>query len=1204
MNIFNGKLRRHTSVIKNSILFDEEYYRFNAHVPHNEDAALHYLRNWRKGKTEPSRFFDTKFYLDMYKDVSASGYCPLLHYILYGWKEIRAPSPLFDRAGFLEQHPLIDASKSDPAGCCLMLYGSYDWKSGALSKVSGSAAKGVSQSIQVSPADKETENECRAYFDREFYLSMYRDVREANVDPFSHFMTFGYRENRDPAPVFDTHFYARKHLSDPLSENPLVHYVKRGMSPKFTTHSPNLVKLGIALGTTPATLTVCVHVHCYYPHLIGEVCKGLANLPTNSHVIITVCSQPDKKFVESYLRKVDLNLTSDVMVVPNRGRDIAPFIVGTAAIWRNYDLVLHLHTKSSRHISWGSDWRGYLFDQLMGTPQLIRSVIREFEADEKLGAFYPSNYFQIKNPIEASPNTDRVQSTLRFLGVKFSDAFSNEFPAGSMCWYRTKTLLRLIDKINDWALFDEETGQLDETLAHALERVFPIVVRSEGYSVRHYMTERRQAMGSPLPAPGRDIPSAHVTDAWPRDTPRAAARPALPLAPLAKAFNSSALDIHWVVPSFVKGAGGHMTIFRMVKFLEKFGHRQTIWLQNATNIPDPEVARQRIIDWFAPIGPNVHVLYLPEDVRQLSGDVVIATDCWTAFPVSRATKFKERFYFVQDFEPDFHPAGENRLVAESTYDFGFSALCAGAWLHQKMTERGLWARQWDLCADHSIYFPAMRKASGAEVQIAMYARPYTPRRAVQLGYAALELLAARGLRFKVHLFGEENLSVPYDFPCVQHGILDHEKLADLYRSVEIGMVFSATNYSLIPLEMAACGLPVIELDVPSTRAIFRNDEVAFAQPSPHGIADVLERLINDPSGRNSQSQRALDFVRGSSWEESARKIEKALVERLLGLGYKAVHHDKLATPSISQRPKVSVFIPAYNGGEEITRALQRVVTQECDFKFDVLVIDSESSDDTVERVKAFANKGVRLEQIEKKSFQHGRTRNLGISLTDGDYVAILTQDAEPKNPQWLSKLIGGFSRGDRVAGVTGRHEAYPAHGPFIANDMKQHFDNLALLPEVIDLTEGLPSFYYPGSVAWRMLANFYSDNNSAISREVWRQLPYPEIEWGEDYVWAAHILKAGFQKAYADEAVVFHSHDFSDEILLRTATTEGEFWAREFGIRLHDDEHATIAALNARDLKFATEMGISKSALGKRQKKNRLLIKGRIQGWRNCYQEG
>lgn len=45
------------------------------------------------------------------------------------------------------------------------------------------------------------------------------------------------------------------------------------------------------------------------------------------------------------------------------------------------------------------------------------------------------------------------------------------------------------------------------------------------------------------------------------------------------------------------------------------------------------------------------VRFLPDDVRQLSGDAVVATDCWTAYPAA-ATRFKERFYLIQDYEPE------------------------------------------------------------------------------------------------------------------------------------------------------------------------------------------------------------------------------------------------------------------------------------------------------------------------------------------------------------------------------------------------------------------------------------------------------------------------------------------------------------------------------------------------------------------------
>jgi hypothetical protein len=62
--------------------------------------------------------------------------------------------------------------------------------------------------------------------------------------------------------------------------------------------------------------------------------------------------------------------------------------------------------------------------------------------------------------------------------------------------------------------------------------------------------------------------------------------------------------------------------------------------------------------------------------RQLAGDIIIATDRWTVYPVVSAPNFKERFYFIQDYEPYFYPVGENYLTTEQTYHMGLCGLCA------------------------------------------------------------------------------------------------------------------------------------------------------------------------------------------------------------------------------------------------------------------------------------------------------------------------------------------------------------------------------------------------------------------------------------------------------------------------------------------------------------------------------------------------
>ena len=89
-----------------------------------------------------------------------------------------------------------------------------------------------------------------------------------------------------------------------------------------------------------------------------------------------------------------------------------------------------------------------------------------------------------------------------------------------------------------------------------------------------------------------------------------------------------------------------------------------------------------------------------------------------------------------------------------------------------------------------------------------------------------------------------------------------------------------------------------------------------------------------------------------------------------------------------------------NGAELLDEVLAALTGQVIDEPFEVLVIDSGSTDGSLEIVAA--HPGVRLLQIDKSEFGHGRTRNLGVQSTTGDLIAFLTQDATPASEHWLA----------------------------------------------------------------------------------------------------------------------------------------------------------------------------------------------------------
>ena len=350
----------------------------------------------------------------------------------------------------------------------------------------------------------------------------------------------------------------------------------------------------------------------------------------------------------------------------------------------------------------------------------------------------------------------------------------------------------------------------------------------------------------------------------------------LPLSPPERPFDPRRMKLHWVIPDFAPGMGGPAAIFRFVGLLEQFGHENTIWIRGGTRYGSVEKARQAIRDHFTPVEASVRIL--GNNTDEVRGDAVIATHCWTAYPARAVTQVRERFYLIQDFEPLFHPMGSEYLLADATYCFGFSCITSSKWLQDLMRSRySAKAERFVYAYDRAIYFedPTVPRADN---RIAFYARSSTPRRAVHLGLLALEILSKRGKSFVVDFFGGNVGAVKVPYQYHDHGVLNEHLLAQLYRNATIGVVLSSTNYSLIPHEMMACGLPVVDLYADGTASEFPLDAITLSEPTPQAIAANIDRLLSDKALRERQRERARSYISQLSWEASARQIERALVD--------------------------------------------------------------------------------------------------------------------------------------------------------------------------------------------------------------------------------------------------------------------------------------------------------------------------------------
>ncbi|MBL8733789.1 MAG: glycosyltransferase [Planctomycetes bacterium] len=224
--------------------------------------------------------------------------------------------------------------------------------------------------------------------------------------------------------------------------------------------------------------------------------------------------------------------------------------------------------------------------------------------------------------------------------------------------------------------------------------------------------------------------------------------------------------------------------------------------------------------------------------------------------------------------------------------------------------------------------------------------------------------------------------------------------------------------------------------------------------------------------------------------------------------------------------RISLVMPTLNAGPLLDEVLAAILTQRAPGFDELVAIDSGSSDGTVERLR---RAGFRVEGIHKREFDHGSTRDRGISLTTGDVIVLLVQDATMQGPDWLAKMVAPFAD-PQVAGVWCRQIPRPVCQPVMArriNGWPGWGEGVTVkkLPADKRLEE-LPPFEQLFLCAFDNVA-------SVVRRTAWQRFPLGPRRFGEDIYFGKRAIAAGLGIAHQGGAVVMHSHD-------RSAWSEGK----------------------------------------------------------------
>ena len=335
------------------------------------------------------------------------------------------------------------------------------------------------------------------------------------------------------------------------------------------------------------------------------------------------------------------------------------------------------------------------------------------------------------------------------------------------------------------------------------------------------------------------------------------------------------------MPGLIIGGGGHRNILRAAYHLERFGHDVRLYFSD-TNVSEAEL-RKSVRQHFYPFeGP----------VRRFSGrvdgeDVLMATHWSTvALAESVSSLVGEIMYFVQDFEPAFYSMGSEYILAENTYRKNLYAITSGPWCaHLLKRDYGMEADSFRFPVDGDIYNPGAAGDAPRAKRILFFAKPEMPRRCFLIGTMALREFHRIKPDYEILFFGSGSAKQhPQDYPVTYLDVVPTlDDLAMLYATSAAGLVFSTTNPSLVPYEMMACGLPVVDLNRPGNEVNYDNryDIALLADADPVRMARDIAAMLDDAEALDMRSLNGLAFAATfPDEEEMARRVEMLIVDRL------------------------------------------------------------------------------------------------------------------------------------------------------------------------------------------------------------------------------------------------------------------------------------------------------------------------------------
>ncbi len=345
-------------------------------------------------------------------------------------------------------------------------------------------------------------------------------------------------------------------------------------------------------------------------------------------------------------------------------------------------------------------------------------------------------------------------------------------------------------------------------------------------------------------------------------------------------------SIQWFVPGFYLVWGGGVNT--LLRFADHVARRHGVENRFCVFDNDDPAVAQRVRSRIAEAFPALAGSPVTGPSAPLApSDAAVATAWESAWRLVRFRDARAKFVFVQDWEPDFYPAGSASAMLTEAARVGIPGIVNTEALASVWRSHGSPAVSFRPAVDTQRFRPSESRPS-TPVRIFFYGRPKTARNAFGLGLATLRRVKEiHGDAVEIVCAGEAWSPGMYGAADVLEnlGMLESlDEVAELYRSCHVGLVFMLSRHpSYQPLEFMASGVATVSNENPHTDWLLRHEETALtAPPIPALIAAQIGRLVADPELRERLAAAGREEAGAANWDEEFERVWLTITGKVAG----------------------------------------------------------------------------------------------------------------------------------------------------------------------------------------------------------------------------------------------------------------------------------------------------------------------------------